>query len=176
MFCGKCGQEVADGVAFCPNCGAPMTSTANTEQQAAAPVANGNMGTAGSNQDNNMILIGLILGIASIALGVLGGIMFGIFGALFGCAAGVAGLLLGINIKKTGDSKKGNAGFICSIVGLALSVVFFAGCGMCGICERSSVGTKGYTCYGCIGGRCVAAQDVNRAINDLNSYFNSFDW
>ena len=40
-FCGKCGQQVNDGVKFCPACGAPMAAAAPTPvappQPAAAP-------------------------------------------------------------------------------------------------------------------------------------------
>ena len=40
-FCGKCGQQVNDGVKFCPACGAPMAAVAPTQetppQLAAAP-------------------------------------------------------------------------------------------------------------------------------------------
>lgn len=40
-FCGKCGQQVNDGVKFCPACGAPMATVAPTPaappQPAAAP-------------------------------------------------------------------------------------------------------------------------------------------
>ncbi len=41
MFCAKCGSQVPDGTAFCPNCGAPvgarpvMQNAQNTAQQAA---------------------------------------------------------------------------------------------------------------------------------------------
>ena len=36
-FCTKCGSQVNDQVAFCPNCGASMTPDANTYQQPQQP-------------------------------------------------------------------------------------------------------------------------------------------
>lgn len=32
MFCIKCGSKLSDGAAFCPNCGAKIINSANTEQ------------------------------------------------------------------------------------------------------------------------------------------------
>jgi len=37
MFCGKCGGQVNDGVAFCPACGNAMNSAAAPAQQPAMP-------------------------------------------------------------------------------------------------------------------------------------------
>ena len=53
-FCGKCGNEAADGVAFCPKCGAPI--------DAGTPVvaANG-AGTAGM-QENVASMLCYVLG------------------------------------------------------------------------------------------------------------------
>ena len=175
MTCSKCGQTVADGEAFCPNCGAPMEAAANTNPATPNP-ANNNAGFQGVlNQIPNggPEMIPLILGIASIVLGIVGGIMFGIFGGLLGCIAGVVGLVMSINLKKTTNNAKGGAAFVCSIIGVIFSAIFFAGCGICGICESSSIGTRGYTCYGCVGARCMAQRDVNNALDELNDLFNS---
>lgn len=38
LFCAKCGKELPEGVAFCPNCGAPVQGTA-TAAQPSAPVS-----------------------------------------------------------------------------------------------------------------------------------------
>lgn len=120
----------------------------------------------------------IALGIASIVLGVLGGILFGIFGAGLGLIVGIVAIVLGINEKKNAGegAANSNAGFICGIIGAALSVVFFAGCGICGLTENASYGTKGYTCYGCIGGSCMINNDVNGAMNELNDLLDGYDW
>src|SRR5271170_5706989 len=36
-FCGKCGSSVAEGVAFCPQCGAPVGATAVPPPPPASP-------------------------------------------------------------------------------------------------------------------------------------------
>ena len=109
------------------------------------------------------------LGIASIVLGIVGGITFGVIGSGLGCAAGIAALVLSINAKKSGnaDASGNQAGFVCAIIGVVFSAIFFLGCGICGLTERGSIGTKGYTCYGCVGGNCMAERDVNNFLNDL---------
>ncbi len=38
-FCGKCGQQVNDGVKFCPACGAPMAAVALTQETPPQPAA-----------------------------------------------------------------------------------------------------------------------------------------
>ena len=38
-FCGKCGQQVNDGVKFCPACGAPMAAAAPTPEAPPQPAA-----------------------------------------------------------------------------------------------------------------------------------------
>ena len=38
-FCGKCGQQVNDGVKFCPACGAPMAAVAPTQETPPQPAA-----------------------------------------------------------------------------------------------------------------------------------------
>ena len=34
MFCEKCGQELGEGLAFCPNCGAPVAAAPAPQQEA----------------------------------------------------------------------------------------------------------------------------------------------
>ncbi|MDE6597407.1 MAG: zinc-ribbon domain-containing protein [Clostridia bacterium] len=40
MFCGKCGNQLPDGVAFCPNCGAKVIKEAESEAAATDAVVN----------------------------------------------------------------------------------------------------------------------------------------
>ena len=120
----------------------------------------------------------IALGIVSIVLGVLGGITFGVIGAGLGLIAGIIAIVLGINEKKKAGEGAANsqAGFVCGIIGLVFSAIFFAGCGICGLTESGSYGTKGYTCYGCIGGSCMMSNDVTGAVNDLNDLLDGYDW
>ncbi|MBD5536920.1 MAG: zinc-ribbon domain-containing protein [Lachnospiraceae bacterium] len=170
MFCNQCGTQVNDGQAFCPNCGAPM----GAEQTNAAPQMNSMPnsmpyqqpamgGMPGGNTNNT---IALILGIVSIVLGVFGGILFGMFGAMFGLIAGVVGLVLSIGVRKATNNAQGTPAFICALVGLIFSVIFAAGCGICG-CSQKAAGLGDYTCYGCVGGNCKAQNDLKNAYRDF---------
>ena len=143
MICGKCGKMFEDGKRFCPYCGTPVTGQ------------NG----SGNNNLNNLNIIALVLGIVSIVLGVIGGITFGIFGALLGCAAGVVGLVFGIKVRKESGKAMGTSSFVCSLIGLCLSAFFFLGCASVGGIESCAEGTRGYTCYGCVGGSCMYQND-----------------
>lgn len=177
MFCNQCGTQVNDGQAFCPNCGAPM----GAEQTNTAPQMNSMPnsmpyqqpamgGMPGGNTNNT---IALILGIVSIVLGVLGGILFGIFGAMFGLIAGVVGLVLSIGVRKATNNAQGTPAFICALIGLIFSVIFAAGCSICG-CTQKAAGAGDYTCYGCVGGSCKLQNDAKNAYRDLDSFFNNW--
>lgn len=65
-FCGKCGSGVTDGVAFCPQCGAPV-GVAVPGGAASAPAA---ISTAGSGLQEN------VAGLLCYLLGWLTGIVF----------------------------------------------------------------------------------------------------
>lgn len=178
MFCNQCGTQVNDGQAFCPNCGAPM----GAGQTNAAPQMNSMpnsmpyqqqapMGGMPGGNTNNTIAI--ILGIVSIVLAVLGGILFGAIAALLGLVAGVVGLVLSINARKATNNAQGTPAFICSLIGLIFSVIFAAGCGICG-CTQKAAGAGDYTCYGCVGGSCKAQSDVKNAVSDWEDLFDSW--
>ena len=127
-------------------------------------------GMPGGNTNNT---IALVLGIVSIVLGVFGGILFGMFGAMFGLVAGVVGLVMSIGVRKATNNAQGTPAFICALIGLIFSVIFAAGCGICG-CSQKAAGLGDYTCYGCVGGNCKAQSDLQNAYRDLNNIFN--DW
>lgn len=179
MFCNQCGTQVSDGQAFCPNCGAPMGAG-----QTAAPVNNAApmnsmpyqqpMAPMGGGQGSNTTnTIALILGILSIVLGVLGGILFGMIAASIGLVAGIVALVMSISVRKATNNMQGTPAFICALIGLIFSVIFAAGCGICG-CTQKAAGAGDYTCYGCVGGSCKAQSDLNNAYRDLNSLFNEW--
>ncbi|MDE5803997.1 MAG: zinc-ribbon domain-containing protein [Lachnospiraceae bacterium] len=177
MFCNQCGTQVNDDQAFCPNCGAPMgAEQTNTAPQMnsmpnSTPYQQPAMGGMPGGNTNNTIA--LVLGIVSIVLGVLGGLLFGIFGAMFGLIAGVVGLVLSIGVRKATNNAQGTPAFICALIGLIFSVIFAAGCSICG-CSQKAAGLGDYTCYGCVGGNCKAQSDLKNAYRDLNNIFN--DW
>lgn len=124
-FCKKCGAQLEDGAKFCPKCGA-------TQEEAApqvAPIA------AAPVEDNGPWKVFAILGL-----------VFGIVGLVFCWAYGSGGLISATGLVfsilgKKSTTKAGNAtaGLILSIIGLALSVIFFIGCIACVACAAEAV-------------------------------------
>lgn len=107
-----------------------------------------------------------VLGIISLILAILGGILFGVIGAGIALILGIVAVVLGVNAKKATDGAKGQAGFICGLLGIIFAAVFAAGCAICGAVESSGTNTS-YTCYGCIGGSCMLGSDADDAADDL---------
>lgn len=73
------------------------------------------------------------MAVASLVLGIVA-IVAGFFGLGFpvGALCGIVGIVLGVlgkkNVEKAGIAK---AGFICSIIGTVLSLLFFIACASC---------------------------------------------
>ncbi len=154
MFCGNCGNQIPDGSANCPICGTAQTpAAAPYAQPVAGPVAT----------SSSAATLATVCGVLSIVVAILGGILFGAIAALIGLALGVVALVMGIKAKKETNNMKGNAGFVCGIIGLVFGVIFAAGCAICGCTTPGN-----YTCYGCIGGSCKASCDLKNASNKLN--------
>ena len=111
--------------------------------------------------NNSMATVSTILGIVSLVVSIIGGLTFGVIGAVIGLICGIVALVLAINVKKETDNQKGQTGFICGLLGVIFAAVFAVGCSICG------AGSLGYGCYGCIGGSCFAASDINGSTEDL---------
>jgi hypothetical protein len=78
------------------------------------------------------------MGVASLVLGILS-IIFGLFVwylPLLGIILGILGLIMGA-VGRSDPRKAGVAtgGLVCSIIGLALTVLFWTGCGGCATCQ-----------------------------------------
>lgn len=124
-------------------------------------------------QKNGKATAGTVLGIVGLVLAIVGGITYGIFGAGIALVLGIVAVVLSINAKKETNGTKGQAGFVCGLLAIIFAVIFAVGCAICGAVE--STGTKtSYSCYGCIGGSCMVANDVNEATDDLNDALNQF--
>lgn len=106
----------------------------------------------------------LACGIASLVVAVIGGITYGIIGAAISIVLGVVAVVLGINAKKASNNQAGGPGFICGLLGLIFGVIFAIGCSVCGCADASE---KGYTCYGCIGGSCMAVMDGGSGLQNV---------
>ena len=69
------------------------------------------------------------MGVASLVLGIVS-IVFAVFGqGWLGAVVGIVGIVLGVQGKKVPD-KEGLAksGFVCSVVGTVLSLIFYIAC------------------------------------------------
>lgn len=112
------------------------------------------------DESNSSSTISIILGISGLVFAILGGLLFGVIPALLGLAAGVVGLVFSIKVRKETNNSKGTAGLILGILSVTFGVGFAIGCASC------SCGTTNYTCYGCIGGSCMAASDVSNGLGN----------
>lgn len=108
----------------------------------------------------------LICGIVSIVFGTLGVILFGVGCGITAIAAGVVAVVLGINAAKQANGAKG-PGFVMGLIGLIFAVVMTLGCAIISCaCHCGKYGANGV-----IGGSCSAAHDINKAADEINSYF-----
>lgn len=120
-ICQNCGAQIQDGVQFCPNCGSMQTFS--TPQQPPFQPNPGYYTQPQTNPTNGKTIAALVLGIVSICISCFYGI--------FGLIAGVIGLILAILSRKQAKGlhqREGSglrtAALVCSIVGVAISVLF----------------------------------------------------
>lgn len=79
-------------------------------------------------QKNGAATASTILGIVSLVIAVIGGITFGVIGAAIALILGIVAVVLGINAKKQTGGTKGQAGFVCGLIGIIFAVIFAVGC------------------------------------------------
>ena len=97
-------------------------------------------------QKNGAATASTILGIVSLVIAVIGGITFGVIGAAIALILGIVAVVLGINAKKQTGGTKGQAGFVCGLIGIIFAVIqgyffsyaFLKGAGT-GVIIRSTV-------------------------------------
>ncbi|MBN1289577.1 MAG: DUF4190 domain-containing protein [Actinobacteria bacterium] len=150
MYCPSCGKEAAEGSMYCPSCGTALGSTGYTGVQGreTGPQGDGGAvppppvppppGIPGGTvppppgmpyqnvlRNNSMCIAALVLGIASLVF---------VFGPMFGTLLGIAGIILGkIGMDQVDERpdiytgrNMGQVGFVLSIIGVALNVLFTA--------------------------------------------------
>ena len=101
-------------------------------------------------QNSPKAIAGLVCGIVSIVLMLIGIFTVGI-GGIIGLAVGIVGLVLSIMAKKEMASTMATAGLVISIVGVSLCAIFGLGC---------------YVCY------CSTANAVYGSLGALSNYLN----
>ena len=151
MICSKCGKQNDDGVAFCTECGNPLTpaNSQPVEQQVQNPQPNGNM-----DDGKGLSIAALVLGIISIVFLWF----FSVFSLIF-VATGIVGIILGYKGRKKSIACYGKAsgmataGFVLSIIATALSALYVISC---------------VACVGCIAGSVPGALEGLEELEDLN--------
>ncbi len=111
-FCPHCGAQITDYDKFCPNCGASLADSKEENPKAAsyqsAPSQTYYQPYSATGSSGGSPVAGLVFGILSV---VLGGWLWSILGIVFS------------KPQKNTDSKA-KAGFILSIIGLAISLLY----------------------------------------------------
>ena len=123
-------------------------------------------------QNNGGSGVGLILGIVSLVVSIIGGISFGVIGAGVAIVCGVIGIILSVKTKKETDGEKGTGGLVTSILGIVFASIFAIGCTLCGGAISSATGgaTSAGTCYGCVGVKIFAENATNQAKDALKNF------
>lgn len=114
MFCGKCGNQLPEGTKFCPNCGEPLSQTANEQRQI---VINN---TVNSQKGSALSICSMVCGILSIALCCI---------SCIGVILGILAIVFGVIALLTGAGGRGMAitGIVTGIIGSGLIIVMMAG-------------------------------------------------
>lgn len=123
------------------------------------------------DEDVNIANKAMVCGVFALVISIVGGITYGVIGAGVGTILSAVGIVLSINASKKTNHQKGAGALICSVFGFVICIIFAAGCAICGASEMESVGTKGYTCYGIVGGSCMVADDVEEVNEKLEEFF-----
>lgn len=119
--------------------------------------------------NNNGSPLGLIFGIVSLVVSIVGGITFGVIGAGIALVCGILAIVFAVKTKKETDGAKGTGGLVMGILGIVFGAIFAIGCTVCGASVMSEAGTSGGTCYGCVGVKCWADSKTGELQDALNN-------
>lgn len=152
MLCKYCGNEVADGVKFCPSCGKPFGETMENIGIPNSTTPIEKTGKVGAKKR-----IASVFGIVSIILAV-GSFAFGLLSGLLSVVAAVVGLVLSSDVRKITNNKEGTGAFVASLTGLILGALLTLSCVILAPC----------TCGGSIIGVGTSSlcESVDSSIND----------
>ena len=106
MFCYKCGKQLEEGTAFCPDCGAAQNKEV---------VTNTNIPQKDDNTDNALSIIGFVISLISLVFNP------------FGVVSIIAAVCCGIVTRKARAegktaNKLANAGVIIAAIGIGWTV------------------------------------------------------
>ncbi len=126
MFCKNCGNEIRDGVQFCPACGQPVNGGQNTDpvRENGHSSAPGTKPPTGGAETDAMAIVSLILGVASIVLAIAGSCAVSMPMIIIGLACGVLAIVMSSMSKKNhGSSGFATAGLVLGIIGLIIAAI-----------------------------------------------------
>ena len=88
------------------------------------------------------------MAVASLVLGIIS-IVFGAFGIIWvGMICGIIGIILGaLGKAEPSKASMAGAGLVCSIIGTALSLLFYAACFGCAACSHAAAMHSFYTMF-----------------------------
>ncbi len=120
-YCRKCGNELQDGVRFCPKCGA-STEENQAEGQNTSPH---NASVKPAYQDRKPAKDGHGQALGSLLCGIIGLVLcfFG-YSCIVSVILGIVGIVLSGNARKNGNEEAiRTAGFVLSLLALILGAV-----------------------------------------------------
>ncbi len=126
--------------------------------------------------NNNVSPLGMIFGIISLVVSIVGGITFGVIGAGIALVCGILAIVMSVKVKKETDGAKGTGGMVMGILGIVFGALFAIGCTVCGASVMSEAGTSGGTCYGCVGIKCFVDSKTNEFQDALKDAAENIDW
>ena len=126
--------------------------------------------------NNNVSPLGMVFGIVSLVVSIVGGITFGIIGAGVALVCGILAIVMSVKVKKETDGAKGTGGMVMGILGIVFGALFAIGCTVCGASVMSEAGTSGGTCYGCVGVKCFVDSKTGEIQDALQNAADNIDW
>lgn len=174
MFCPNCGGQAPDGANVCPNCGKPLNGAPVAPQFNGAPMG-APMGAAPmANKPSAANSIGLVCGICSIVIAIIGGICWGVIGATIALVLAIVGIVFSTMAKK--ENGTGTGALVCSVIGIVFACIFELGCMVCGCSAEQSAkryggSAKGIGCTGICGAACTVDNETKKYSKELNDLF-----
>jgi sulfite exporter TauE/SafE len=115
MYCRYCGNEISEGSAFCPSCGASQQKNAEIIVEKSQVV---NVNLTEPARVKTYALLGFIFGIVGISLS---------WYIFVGASLAIPGIILSsLGLKSISRNKKANVGLLLSILGLVINIVLIS--------------------------------------------------
>ena len=183
-FCSKCGQRLMEHSRFCTSCGAPISTTEESEHSQSNQQIPHQSQMNGSQAMNHMYeqqpqsyhsyhgqihnipqnvssknSLALAFSIVAIVLSVLGSILFGIYLSIPSMILSIVSVVMAVDVRKKSNGVLGQAALAIGIIAIVFASLFTIG--------YLIFDTTGYGKYGWIGGYYKSYHDYNNTIDDI---------